>query len=318
MISPGTVIASILPVYLLILGGALLRRFGILKRQGDEGVMRLVFQVMLPCFILDKILGSEVLRSGSIVAWGIGLGFALVAAGMAIGWCAGRLIGLDRGTGARTFALSSGCQNFGYTAIPVVEILWGGGGALALLFVHNIGVEIAIWTIGVMLMSGDRGIPWRKMINGPIVAVVIGMVLVALRLDTYVTGPPRTAISMLGIGAFPVAIALTGASMLDMVGSEKPLWKVVVASCLVRLALAPAVMLAAAKFLPIATELRQILVVQAAMPAAMTPILLAKLYGGRPGIAVQVVIATTVVSLLTLPWIITWGIQWIGLQPALR
>src|SRR5690606_24348562 len=114
------------------------------------------------------ILGSDVLRSGSTVAWGVGLGFAGIAAGMAIGGCAARLIGLDRGTGGRTFALSSGCQNFGYTAIPVVEILWGGGGALALLFIHNIGVELAVWSIGVMLMSGERGIPWRRLINGPI------------------------------------------------------------------------------------------------------------------------------------------------------
>jgi predicted permease len=317
VISPGAVISSVLPVYLLMLAGGLLRRGGVLKKDGDEAVMRLVFQVMLPCYILDKLLGSEVLRSGAVVAWGLGLGFLLVACGMAVGWLAGTVIGLDRGTGGRTFALTTGCQNFGFTAVPVVEILWGGGGALALLFVHNIGVEVAIWSIGVMVMSGERGVPWRKLINGPITAVIIGMSLVALRLDTYIEGPPRAALSMLGIGAFPVAIALTGASMFDLIGSERPLWKVIVASSLVRLAIVPAVILAAAKYLPIAAELKQVLVVQAAMPAAMTPILLAKLYGGRPGIAVQVVLATTLLSLVTLPWIIAWGCRWIGLEPML-
>lgn len=318
MISPATVIASVLPVYLLILVGALLRCSGILKKEGDEGVMRLVFHVMLPCFILDKLLGSEVLRSGTVVAWGLGLGFFFILVGLAVGWVAGAAIGLGPGTGRRTFALTTGCQNFGFTAIPVVEILWGGGGALALLFVHNIGVEVAIWSLGVMLMSGERGIPWRKLVNGPIVAVVIGLLLVALRVDTHIEGPARTAISMLGIGAFPVAIALTGASIMDLIGSEKPLWKVIIASSVVRLAIVPAIILTGAKFLPLATELKQVLVVQAAMPAAMTPILLAKLYGGRPGIAVQVVVATTVISLITLPWIVTWGTRWLGLEPLLR
>lgn len=318
MISPATVIASVLPVYLLILAGALLRRTGILKKEGDEGVMRLVFHVMLPCFILDKLLGSDVLRSGSVVAWGLGLGFFFIAIGLAVGWLAGAAIGLGTGTGRRTFALTAGCQNFGFTAIPVVEILWGGGGALALLFVHNIGVEVAIWSLGVMLMSGDRGIPWRKLVNGPIMAVLIGLLLVALRVDTHIEGPARVAISMLGIGAFPVAIALTGASMMDLIGSEKPLWKVVIAATVVRLAIIPAVILSGAKFLPLAVELKQVLIVQAAMPAAMTPILLAKLYGGRPGIAVQVVIATTVASLVTLPWVVTWGIRWLGLEAMLR
>jgi hypothetical protein len=65
-------------------------------------------------------------------------------------------------------------------------------------------------------------------------------------------------------------------------------------------------------------ELRQVLVVQAAMPAAMTPIMLARLYGGRPAIAVQVVLATTIGSIVTLPWIIYWGIHWVGLKPLFR
>jgi predicted permease len=73
------------------------------------------------------------------------------------------------------------------------------------------------------------------------------------------------------------------------------------------------VILGAAKFLPIATELKQVLLVQAAMPAAMTPVLFARLYGGRPAVAVQIVVATTLLSLLTLPWVIAWGKAWLGL-----
>lgn len=316
VISPGAVIASVLPVYLLIIAGAVLRRTGVIRQEHDAGVMRVVFSVMLPCFILDKILGAAVLRSGSVVVWSVFLGFGLIMAGIGIGLAVGRLIGLEKGTGMRTFALSAGCQNFGFTAAPVVEILWGTG-ALALLFVHNIGVEAAMWSVGVMMMSGERGISWRRLVNGPIVAVVCGLTLVALGLDDEVTGAGRKAMSMIGVGAFPLAILITGCSMIDLVGAEKPSWKVIAGGAVVRLALAPLVILSAAKFLPLSTELRQVLVVQAAMPAGMTAILLARLYAGRPAVAVQIVIATTVLSLLTLPWIITWGSAWIGLKPML-
>jgi hypothetical protein len=225
-------------------------------------------------------------------------------------------MGLERGNGMRTFALASGCQNFGFTAAPVVETLWGGS-ALALLFVHNIGVEMAMWSVGVMMMSGERGMKWRRLINGPIIAVAIGLLLVALDLDDQFTGPARKAMSMIGVGAFPIAILITGCSMIDLVGSERPTWKIVLGSSLVRLVLAPFAILAAAKFLLISTELRQVLVVQAAMPAGMTAIILARIYQGRPAIAVQIVIATTLLSFITLPWIITWGCQWIGLKPLL-
>ena len=305
-----------LPVYLLIVAGAFLRWTRIVRQEHDEGVMQVVYTVMLPCFILDKILGSTVLKSGTVVVSSVVIGFVLILVGITIGAIVGRLIGLERGTGMRTFALAAGCQNFGFTAAPVVEILWSTG-ALAILFVHNIGVELAMWSVGVMVMSGERGISWRKLINGPVIAVVGGLLLVALGWDSQFVGPARKAMSMIGVGAFPLAVLITGCTIMDLVVAEQPTWKIIGGAAVVRLVLAPAVFLTAAKYLPIATELRQVLVVQAAMPAAMTPIMLARLYGGRPAIAVQIVVFTTALSLLSLPWIITLGCRWIGLQPLL-
>lgn len=317
VISPGDVVASVLPVYLLIVAGAVFRRTGIVRKEHDEGVMRVVYTIMLPCFMLDKILGSAVLRSGPVVVSSIGIGFGMIMAGIAIGFVVGRLLGLERGTGMRTFALSSGCQNFGFTAAPVVEILWSTG-ALSLLFVHNIGVEFAMWSVGVMIMSAERGVPWRKLVNGPVLAVLFGLLMVALGWDTHFTGAPRKAISMIGIGAFPLAVMITGCTIMDLVVAERPTLKIIVGSSLVRLVLAPLAILAVAKYLPLAPELKQVLVVQAAMPAGMTPIMLARMYGGRPAIAVQIVVFTTALSLLTLPWIISFGCQWIGLKPLLH
>ena len=316
MISPGAVIVSVLPVYLLIAAGALLRKTGVLRPEHDAGIMRVVYSVMLPCLMLDTILGAAVLRSGTVVLWGIGLGFGLIVSGLLIAWGMAHVLGLERGTGMRTFTLAAGCQNFGFTAFPVLQILWGSS-ACALLFVHNIGVDAAMWSLGVMIMSGERGVPWRKLLNGPMLAVFISLALVALGLDQHVVGPIRKVINLLGVGAFPVAILITGATMVGLAEAEKPSLKIIVGSVLVRLGMAPAVILAAAKYLPLVEELRQVLVVQAAMPAAMTPIMLARLYGGRPSIAVQVVLATTLGSLLSLPWIIFWGIEWIGLKPLL-
>ncbi len=312
--SPTTIILSVLPVYLLLLGGAVLRKLGVLRQEHDAAVMHVIFSVMLPCFILDRTLGAEILRDAQTLVTGAGLGALLIVSGMAIGYLVGKMIGLTQGTGIRTFALASGCQNFGFTAVPVVEILWGSS-AVALLFVHNLGVETAIWSVGVMLMSGERGIRWKRLVNGPIIAVIIGLALVVLHLDDKVTGPPRTAISMLGAGAFPLAIAMTGATIMDLVGSEKPSWKIIIASVVVRLAIAPAVIILCARFIPMAVELKQVLLVQAAMPAALVPILLARLYGGRTAIAVQIVVATSLVSFFTLPYIITYGIRFLDLTP---
>lgn len=316
MISHTEVLVSAMPVYILTVLGAALRGTGVVLKEHIDAVTRLVYSVLVPCFIVDKILGSQSIKSGPIIFSSIALGFGMIVVGIIIGHGFGKLIGLEKGNGMRTFALATGCQNFGFNAAPVVEILWGSG-ALAILFVHNIGVEIAIWSVGVLVMTEHGGIPWRRVINGPLIAVVAGLILVATDLDAYCNGPARKALSMLGAGAFPLGIMITGSAIMDLARTEKPTLKVTLGSIAVRLLLVPALFLIAAKFLPIDDGLRKILVVQAAMPAATSPIILAIMYGGRPAIAVQVVVVTTIASLLTLPWVITLGCQWIGLKPLL-
>ncbi|MGE9269568.1 MAG: AEC family transporter, partial [Verrucomicrobiales bacterium] len=301
--------------------GAVLRRVGVTKREHDDGVLHLVFTVLYPCFIVDKILGNDVVRDFGAVAWGIGVGFCIPVIGVSLSWLGATLLRYEKGNGKRTFAMTTGIQNFGYTAIPVIELMWVGGGAMAMLFVHNLGVELAIWSLGVMFLSGEKKIPWRRMLNGPLVAVTVGLTLVACGWDGMwqpadgggaEPGVLRRTMRWLGAGAFPVAIFTTGAVIMDLLGKERPSWRATFGGVLFRLALIPVIMLVMARSIPAPDELKQVLIVQASMPAAMTPILLAKIYGGRPAVAVEVVIATTLVGMLTLPFVLLWGRAFVG------
>ncbi len=320
MISPWDVIHSVLWVYLLILAGAVARRTGLMPQDSIEPIMRVVYMLMLPCYILDKILGSEILRNGGVVFSALACGFGLILAGIGIGALVGKAIGLTKGTGIRTFALASGSQNYGFTAAPVVEALWCTAamtGPLAVLFIHNIGVELALWSVGIMIISGESGIRWKRLCNGLVIGVTLGLLLVMCGWDDLIDGPVRKSISMLGASAFPLGIFIIGCTIMDLIGKERPSFKIISASLLTRLLLIPALFLSAAKFLPIADELRQVIIVQAAMPSAVTPIILARLYGGRTTIAVHIVVITTVLSLFSLPWIISLGCWWVGLNPIL-
>jgi predicted permease len=55
-----------------------------------------------------------------------------------------------------------------------------------------------------------------------------------------------------------------------------------------------------------------VLVVQAAMPAGVIPIIIAQYYGGKPLTAVQIVLSTTSVGLVTCPLWIRAGLAWVG------
>jgi predicted permease len=118
---------------------------------------------------------------------------------------------------------------------------------------------------------------------------------------------------MLGVCAVPVCLLLVGTTMYDMARDVKLAWKVSIAGILMRLAVLPFIILCLAKSLPLALELKQVLVIQAAMPAGVFPIVLSRHYGGRADVAIQVTVATTIVSLLTMPLIISWGKIWLGI-----
>ncbi|MGJ8723767.1 MAG: AEC family transporter [Roseibacillus sp.] len=325
MISFATVLEAVLPVYLLTGAGVVLRRFKVLTPDLDKGMLKLVIHVLYPCLILDKVLGNDLLRSPSVVGWGIGLGFGLIMLGYGVAWLVSRMLGMKKGSGSRSFTLAGGLQNFGYAAIPVLLALFAteftGDKVLGVLFVHNLGVEIAIWVVGVMILTGQFLKSAKVLLNGPLIAIFLGLVGVytgAGRFFDHEEGPLigsilRTGMSWMGGCAFPMALLLIGATIGDLFGKERIDWKVATGAVLVRNVLMAFLILCAAKYLPLITELKQVLVVQASMPAAVTPIILARVYGGKPQVVMQVVMATSIVSLFTMPFVVAWGVSWVGL-----
>lgn len=319
--SLGLVLEAVLPVYVMAAAGMALRWRKVLTAEMEKGVLQMVIHLLYPCLILDKVLGNPLARSGATVGWGVGLGFGFIILGMVVSFGYAKAVGMARGGGLRTFTLAGGVQNFGYTAIPILASLFvlpgGDDSVLGLLFIHSLGVELAIWIVGLMVLTGSWRQNPRLFLNGPIVAVVLGLALSwtgGWQLLTAEGGGVagavvRQSMHWLGNCAFPIGLILIGATMFGLVGEEKPDWKIALGAVLVRLAVMPAVILGGAWLLPITTELKQVLVVQAAMPAAVTPIIVARHYGGNPGVAVQTVVVTSVLALVTIPLWLAVGVR---------
>lgn len=319
-------ISAVIPIYLLMVVGGVLRRREVLTPQMDAGLTRLVIHILYPALILDKILRAELLRDPAVVFSAIGVGLAVIVTGFGVATLVAIVIGLRKGTGRRSFTLSAGIQNYGYVAIPLLIVLSESAeteaAVLGLLFTHSLGVELAVWTIGMMILRGQPVRSPRELLSGPIVAVVAGLILVFARLDVLAREIPvlnglleifLSLLHWLGLCAFPMGLLLIGTAISDLIGKERFSLRITVGGILVRLVVMPAVILTLAKVLPLVPEFKLVLVVQAAMPAAVTPIVLVRHYGGSPGAAVQVVLATSLAAILTIPLVIGLGRSWIGI-----
>lgn len=312
MLSYSAILAVTLPVYLTMAIGAALRRTQLLPQEVDRGMMRLVVTILSPCLILDRIVGNPAVMSALPVLIAALLAFGLVVLGTAIAWVVAPVAGLKVGGGRRTFAMSCGLQNYGFVAIPIVSALFPDKETMGVLFTFTLGVELGCWICGVGTLTGFGKAPWRLALNPPVIAILSGVALNLSGLHAFVPAALANTLNMIGSCAVPIAVLLIGAAIADIWGQERMSWPVALLSPLLRLAVIPSAFIAAAYWLPVTTELKRILIVQGAMPSAVFSIMVAKLYGGHAPTAVQVVIATTLVSIVTTPLVLAWALKLTG------
>lgn len=314
MIQLNVIVAAVFAPFFLMAVGYVVRRMHLLTAEADQTLLRLTINLLMPCLILQVTMQNEALKQISTIVLAPSIGFLTVVIGI-VG-CAlyarwRKYPDADR----RTFALATGLYNYGYLPLPMVAALYDQE-TTGVLFLFNLGVEMALWTVGLGVMAGSSfrdGI--RRALNAPLVAIVCGLSLNLLGLGVHVPTPVMTSMGMLAVCAIPMGLLLTGATFADHrreLGANKA-FGVLAASCVWRLILLPLVFIAAA-FLPgVSVELKRVLLIQAAMPSAVFNIILAKLYNGNPGLALRIVTATTLGACITLPLILKWGSLWLNL-----
>jgi predicted permease len=309
-----SLLALVMPVFAVIAAGAGLRRAGWLRPEADESLLKVVVNFLYPCLIFDNALGNEALRTPGNLLAGPLLGFVTMAGGILLAYAVARRCGFAIGSGLRTFAFSVGIFNYGYMAIPLVERLLGRE-SLGVLFVFNVGCEAAIWTVGVLMLAGVslRGGGWRRVLNPPVYALGAAVLLNLAGGEAWLPSIVTQSIHMVAACAVPLGLLVIGATLVEYAAEPRRLVdrRVTPLACALRLGLIPLGMLGLAVALPLPPELKGVIVVQAAMPAGILPIVIAKHHGGQPLTAVQVVLGTTAVGLFVIPLWLRVGLGWI-------
>jgi hypothetical protein len=310
---------AVLPVLGVMAAGFAFRRVGWLTEEADRSLVKLVVNVLAPALILDSILGNAAFtRLDNLLVPPL-LGFATTAAGVGLGWLCRGLTGGPAGAGRlRTFAFCVGVCNYGYVPLPLAQALFDQR-TVGVLFVTNMGVEIAMWWLGLSLLRGGQRVSfWKNLLSPPVVAILGSLALNGLVARGQVPAAVMTGVHMLGVCAIPLGILLVGATMADLMPDLGPArhWRVIAAACFVRLGLCPPVYLALVWLLPLSPETERVLVIHGAMPAAVFPIIMARHYGGDSATALRVVLGTSVAGVVAIPLWIRAGLALLGPEAA--
>lgn len=307
----------LLPVFAMIALGVLLRRTQWITEAAEDSLFNLVIKLTFPCLIFESVANNPALHEPRNLLLPPLVGFCLAILSMGIAWYVARSLGLTLGHGLRTFALAVAFTNYGYLPLPLMDAMFGPE-SRAVLLVHNVGVEAAIWTAGILVVSGiSPRAGWKKLINAPSVSLVLAVFANLTGVTAHIPAVVMTLVHGLATCAVPLGLIMTGVSIQPHLNDPKQ-WvnpRVTLVAWLLRLGVLPCLFLLAARFLPCPVELKRVLVVQAAMPSGVSSVLIARLYGGQPLVAVQIILGTTILALFTIPLWIRFGLSFAGLAP---
>jgi len=316
MYESGLIFTAIMPIFFIIFAGFVARKVGWLSADADRSLMTVVVNLLYPAFIFSLVLGNEALRDPANVVLPPLVGITSVVAGFGLIMLLARKLGIGDQRECRTFAFSTGMYNYGYFPIPIIALLFDRE-TTGVLLVYNVGVEVAMWSLGVgfILSANDPKPIWRRLLSAPVIAILVAVPMNWLRVDQYLPNFAFESINLLGQCAIPLGLLLIGATFADLAKGVRlferlriPLYAI-----LIRLVIFPIVFIFFAFLFPFSNELKAVMIVQAAMPCAVFPIVLARQFDGSPEIALKVVLTTTLVSIATIPLWIAFGLHLLDL-----
>lgn len=296
-------VATIFVMGAMIAIGALIASRMRSTLEARQLLITLIVNVGLPCIILHGLfqlpMNRELLTQIFII---FTLAFLFSCMGILLGWGAGRLQGAT-GQKVRELSIISGFGNTGTIGLPLCAALFGAKGAV-LAAVFDAGMDLCLWTIGVMLLQEKRRFTmasFKSLVNIPMLAIVLGLIAASLGL-TPPPEPIKQLSGTLAAIASPLAMMYIGMLLFDYVRARQPLSiSRIGAPLIVKLGVYPIAAAFLISFLPLDQEIVQVAVVQVAMPTiAIAPILFAR-YNADEGLAAMMTVCSTLLSLLTIP-----------------
>ncbi len=300
-----TVLQQVIILFIFIFLGVLLTKKNIMTDAGVRSITDFVLYFVTPCVIIKSFMREfdrDTLND-------ILLSFLLALIIHIFFIAAVTLLLRDKDEAKRkVLRYSVVFSNCGYMCLPVQEAVLGSNGVL--LAASFIAIfNLFTWTYGIVLISGERKyISVKKLfINPGIIGLTVGLLvfLLPVRLPAFA----REILSqpVIGLAALntPLPMIIIGHRLAqsDLLKTVKDLSALF--AIFLRLVLLPLGVLAGMYFCHIRGDMLVSMTISACAPSAANTAIFAAKYNKAPDLAVNLVSLSTVVSLVTIPLIVT-------------
>lgn len=284
---------NLFPVFLIAGAGYLLGR---LTDMNPRPFSQVVFYVFTPCLLFSLLIQNQV-SSGEILRV-ISLAATTTLLLGALTWIIARLLRIQRNMLSGVL-LTSMFMNAGNFGLPVVYFAFGSL-ALSYASLYFVSTTILTYTLGVVIASMGSQSFLRATMNLVRVPALYGLILAMLFIATgwQVPAPLERSTRLLADATIPSMLILLGLQLQTASWSDHPVPMTLASG--MRLLAGPLLTLALLPLFGLSGAARQAIVLEAAMPTAVTTTLLATEFNAEPPFVSAVVFVTTILTPLTL------------------
>ena len=305
----------ILAIFSMIAMGALARKLRIIDANSTRKMARIITNFFYPALIFSYLVSNFSL--GSLIRnWTLPAGALMIMyTGYLIGLLFSKLIPFSKEKERHVFLFQSTINNYSFLPIPIILMLWGNAGVAKLIF-STLGSEIAVWTIGIFALTGNKfkRENLRHLLSVPMLAIFFTIFVIIIKAwavsANYVLNQNgilaeignsfMTSFDIFGKGTIPLAMFVVGSRISELTTKHLFVMKQVYLT-LLRLIIIPAVITLLLFLLPFENSIRLILLVVAIMPCAIASVVLSEVYDADVEFAASGVLITHLFSLITIP-----------------
>lgn len=289
----------LLPDFALILLGSAIRRWMHLGDHFWNGVEKLVYFILFPALLINAIVKTQLDLAAALPL--LATAFAVMACGMVLGIIPRLFSRLPALTYASMFQCAYRFNS--YIALAVAGMLYGSPGIATMGLIVGAAVPFAnLVSVWMLARHGEVGV-WREVARNPLIwGTAAGFLL---NLLGFVPPAPlqaflgRLADASIALGLIAVGAALRLESTPGVRGFSA--WLVAV-----KLLALPLIALGIGAGLGLSGLNYQMVVLFAALPTASSAYILAMRMGGDGRSVAWLISATTLGSMLTLPFWAAW------------
>lgn len=295
-------LTTVLAIFLLLMAGYLAKKTGALKPGDSTVVNSLVINLTMPAFIFVNTHRKPLVTAMIKAPF---LGFAMEMAVVGLTYLIARSLKLDRPT-TGAMMLVSAFGNTGFLGYPVTTAAFNGDkhAILTAVLFDEFAMALTLNTIGIAIAACFAGTKFRReslleFLKTPLFpATVIALILK----DVYIPPLIMTTLNYLAAGTVPLAMISIGLNL--STGSVRQFPTAIGAAMILKMALLPALMYFTLPLMGVTGIVKQVVVLESAMPSAVFTGVVASRYGANGAFAAGAVFLMTMASVLTIPGVL--------------